>query len=244
MSIPKTRTHKSVIGQLRKKYGLKDNTPIHKVEQIMTPKDWKTFSEALTFPNGKPDNCSGKHIGMLLFCKLLDLEIENYQEITHPIQQKIDLFYRELFNLEKITYGIDGCGLPAPYINSNIFLSSVSKLNNSKIYEESWKIIFNAFYSHPVHTAGSDRVDTILMQNSPNDVLIKAGAEGSMFFTDLKKSTLLKCKDGSKRGVDIASMYFGLKSSYIDETTNNQFIKSFTHNNQNTKVADVKILEK
>ena len=50
----KTRTHKSVIGQLRKKYGLKDNTPIHKVEQIMTPKDWQAFSIALTFPNGKP----------------------------------------------------------------------------------------------------------------------------------------------------------------------------------------------
>ena len=54
MSIPKTRTHKSVIGQLRKKYNLKDNTPIHKVEIAMSPKDWKKFSEALTFPNGKP----------------------------------------------------------------------------------------------------------------------------------------------------------------------------------------------
>lgn len=48
--------YKSIIGQLRKKYGLKDNTPIHKVEQAMTPKDWKAFSEALTFPNGKPSN--------------------------------------------------------------------------------------------------------------------------------------------------------------------------------------------
>ena len=54
MSIPKTKSHKSVIGQLRKKYGLKDNTPIDKVEIAMTPKDWKDFSEALTFPNGKP----------------------------------------------------------------------------------------------------------------------------------------------------------------------------------------------
>jgi hypothetical protein len=54
MDIPKTRSHKSVIGQLRKKYGLKDNTPIDKVEIAMTPKDWKDFSEALTFPNGKP----------------------------------------------------------------------------------------------------------------------------------------------------------------------------------------------
>jgi len=50
----KTRSHKSIIGQLRKKYGLKDNTPIHKVEIAMSPKDWKAFSTALTFPNGKP----------------------------------------------------------------------------------------------------------------------------------------------------------------------------------------------
>ena len=50
------RSHKSIIGQLRKKYGLKDNTPIHKVEQIMTAEDWQDFSTALTFPNGKPTN--------------------------------------------------------------------------------------------------------------------------------------------------------------------------------------------
>jgi len=50
----KTKIHKSIIGQLRKKYGLKDNTPIHKVEIAMSPKDWKAFSTALTFPNGKP----------------------------------------------------------------------------------------------------------------------------------------------------------------------------------------------
>jgi len=54
MSIPKTKSSKSIIGQLRKKYGLKDNTPIDKVEIAMTPEDWKDFSEALTFPNGKP----------------------------------------------------------------------------------------------------------------------------------------------------------------------------------------------
>jgi hypothetical protein len=56
MNIPKNKSHKSIIGQLRKKYGLKDNTPIHKVEIAMSPKDWKDFSEALTFPNGKPTN--------------------------------------------------------------------------------------------------------------------------------------------------------------------------------------------
>ena len=82
------------------------------------------------------------------------------------------------------------------------------------------------------------------MNNSPNPILIKAGAEGSMFFTDLSNSTVLKCRDGSKRGVDIASMYFGLKSGLIQEDIYSNFIKIFTHNNQNTMVADIKIIEK
>ena len=50
----KTKIHKSIIGQLRKKYGLKDNVDPKKAEIAMTPDDWKIFSEALTFPNGKP----------------------------------------------------------------------------------------------------------------------------------------------------------------------------------------------
>lgn len=53
-NVSNTKSHKSVISRLRKKYGLKDNTPIHKVEIAMSPEDWKKFSEALTFPNGKP----------------------------------------------------------------------------------------------------------------------------------------------------------------------------------------------
>ena len=54
MSKENRSSNKSIISQLRKKYGLKDNTPIDKVEIAMTPKDWKAFSMALTFPNGKP----------------------------------------------------------------------------------------------------------------------------------------------------------------------------------------------
>ncbi len=189
------------------------------------------------------NNCSGKHVGMLLFCKLLNLDFQNYQNLDHPLQQVINSFYEELFDLEDINYGIDGCGLPAPYINTKNFLAAVNKLNHSDKYHNTWQIIFDAFVTNPVHTAGTDRVDTILMQNSPNEVLIKAGAEGSMFFTDLNTSTILKCRDGSKRGVDIASMYFGKKAGYITEDTYSNFIKTFTHNNQNSLVAGINVLE-
>ena len=52
----KTKSHKSILGQMRKKYGLKDNVDLKKAEIAMTPDDWKIFSEALTFPNGKPSD--------------------------------------------------------------------------------------------------------------------------------------------------------------------------------------------
>ena len=63
------------------------------------------------------------------------------------------------------------------------------------------------------------------MNNSPNPILIKAGAEGSMFFTDLSNSTVLKCRDGSKRGVDIASMYFGLKVDFAKDNDVKAIVK-------------------
>ena len=50
----KTKSHRSIIGQIRKKYGLKDDIDPKKVKEIVTPKDWEIFITALTFPNGKP----------------------------------------------------------------------------------------------------------------------------------------------------------------------------------------------
>ena len=52
----KTKSHRSIIGQIRKKYGLKDDIDPKKVKEIVTPKDWEIFITALTFPNGKPTN--------------------------------------------------------------------------------------------------------------------------------------------------------------------------------------------
>jgi hypothetical protein len=39
-------------------------------------------------------------------------------------------------------------------------------------------------------------------------------------------------------------MYFGLKLGLIQEDIYSNFIEIFTHNNQNTMVADIKIIEK
>ena len=56
----KYRSQKSIIGKMKRKYGLKDNVELKKAEIAMTPDDWKIFSEALTFPNGKPSKREDK----------------------------------------------------------------------------------------------------------------------------------------------------------------------------------------
>ena len=71
--------------------------------------------------------------------------------------------------------------------------------------------------NNPIRIQSMTTTDTMDTEASVKQVisLIKAGAEGSMFFTDLENSTIIKCKDGSKRGIDIASMYYGKKLGYM-----------------------------
>ena len=56
----KNKSHKSILGQMRKKYVLKDNVDPKKAEIAMTPDDWKMLSEELTFSNGKPSKKEDK----------------------------------------------------------------------------------------------------------------------------------------------------------------------------------------
>ena len=41
-----------------------------------------------TQPSTLQSNCSGKHSGMLLLCKLLNADLKGYERLDHPVQKK------------------------------------------------------------------------------------------------------------------------------------------------------------
>jgi L-asparaginase II len=64
-------------------------------------------------PTRLHNNCSGKHAGLLLACRLLGYPSKGYWEASHPLQRAIRMRLSELasFPESEIDWAIDGCGL-------------------------------------------------------------------------------------------------------------------------------------
>ena len=45
------------------------------------------------------NNCSGKHLSMLIYSKLLNVDHLNYENIDHIVQKHIDTFFKEIFEI-------------------------------------------------------------------------------------------------------------------------------------------------
>ena len=186
------------------------------------------------------NNCSGKHLSMLLYSKLLDIDNYNYQNIEHIVQQNIHKFFKEIFELDEIKYGIDGCGLPAIYLNSYSFLKGVKNVLNSE-YKDIWQSIFDSYNSHPNLVGGENRTDTNIMLNSYSPLLAKSGAEGVLFATNNESSFLFKCSDGNFRAVDLVATYVLNKQKYINEIPYTKLVENYSKNLQNTEVYSFNI---
>ncbi len=232
--------HVDILKKISAKYDIKweaiycaPQRPMH----IKTADDYILKKTPFTSLN---NNCSGKHLSMLLYSKLLDIDNYNYQNIEHIVQQNIHKFFKEIFELDEIKYGIDGCGLPAIYLNSYSFLKGVKNVLNSE-YKDLWQSIFDSYNSHPNLVGGENRTDTNIMLNSYSPLLAKSGAEGVLFATNNESSFLFKCSDGNFRAVDLVATDVLNKQKYINEIPYTKLVENYSKNLQNTEVYSFNI---
>lgn len=136
------------------------------------------------------NNCSGKHIFMLGLCKMNGWDLETYDDINHPLQQKIKNKIYELCDVKK-DYPVtkDGCGVP---------IFSMPLFNMAKGYinlfcNPEYEKIKNAFLNQPYVIGGENRTDTKIIENSKN-LIAKVGAGGLCIVVNLEKEECLVVK--------------------------------------------------
>jgi L-asparaginase II len=160
------------------------------------------ISERLAWAEREPTslaaNCSGKHAGMLVTCRVNGWDISNYKDPSHPLQQLIKREFENLTGTEINKVGIDGCGAPLFALSlrnlANAFRSLVQ--SSDDIYKE----VINACRSNPIMVAGFGRLPTILM-SKVSGLFVKDGAEGVMVIaTDSGEVIVWKMSEGSQRG--------------------------------------------
>ncbi|USB32613.1 asparaginase [Paenibacillus sp. YPG26] len=150
-------------------------------------------------------NCSGKHFGVLAYCKMAGYPLQGYDQPEHPVQQEILTTLAVLAELprESIGLGTDGCGFPVFALPLSSLAKAYLKLAcpdqiQDTATREAVVQITAAMNAHPVLVGGSGRVDSILLQDT--NIVAKGGFKGVYCFS-LKKERLgvaLKILDGSE----------------------------------------------
>jgi L-asparaginase II len=150
------------------------------------------------------NNCSGKHAAMLGFAQTSSWPIVGYESIEHPVQQAI-LNHIALWSdmrPSQIELAVDGCGAVVFGLPLDRMARAYARLGCAhRRGEEIAHRVVSAMITHPFMVGGTDRFDTVLMEDTDGQVLAKIGAEGvhSAVILDRAIGIALKVEDGNSR---------------------------------------------
>ena len=192
--------HINLVSGILNKFGIsadklkcKEHQPISKSAQ-----DKLIFEGKL--PSVLHNNCSGKHAMMLGLCKLKGWDLDNYYELSHPLQQAIKKQIYELCSVHS-DYPItkDGCGVPIYSMPlANIVKGYLNLFCNSK-YEK----IKHAFLNNPYIIGGENRTDTKIIEQTGLIAKVGAGGLCVVVNTELEEGFVVKICDANMEAREI-----------------------------------------
>jgi L-asparaginase II len=156
------------------------------------------------------NNCSGKHAAMLLTARHLGEPIEHYQLAQHPVQERIRQTIEEVVGarLDDAIPGIDGCSVPTWRLPLDRLAIAFARLICGEGLGASRRRavdrLLSACWAQSELMAGRGRFDTEILARFPQDVFIKAGAEG-VYCGAIRSRRIgfaVKIADGAKRAAE------------------------------------------
>lgn len=196
--------HIKILENLLKKFDISKDKLKCGVHQPIS----STAQDELLKNNLQPDvlhnNCSGKHTMMLGLCKINDWDMDNYDNISHPLQQEIK---NKIYKLCKVNteYPItkDGCGVPIHAMPLDNLLKGYLNL----FCEPKYARIKNAFLNCPYIIGGENRTDTKIIENTTG-IVAKVGASGLCVVvnTELEEAFVVKICDADMSAREIVTI--------------------------------------
>lgn len=150
------------------------------------------------------NNCSGKHAAMLAQAVAEGWPHEGYELPGHPVQRACTAAVARWTGLDatRIPTSVDGCGvvvyaLPLEAMARAFARLACTALRGSDVPER----ILHAMRTRPFLVGGTERFDTVVMEETDGRVVAKVGAEGVHCLAVLDEAigAAVKAEDGSPR---------------------------------------------
>ncbi|MDQ6886391.1 MAG: asparaginase [Gemmatimonadota bacterium] len=194
------------------------------------------------------NNCSGKHAAMLALARGEQWPVRGYEQSVHPVQSAILKTIAEWTGIaaERIEQVIDGCGVVAFGLPLESMALAFSRLAADACGGgELSSRIFGAMRAHPFLIGGTDRFDTVLLEESGGRVIAKVGAEGvhSVAIPEESLGLAVKVEDGSARAQYPAVLNLLQRLSVLPEQLSprlERFLHTPLHNTRGAVVGEIR----
>ena len=196
--------HVALIERMLEDIGLEEGDLACGPQEPLTARGAKILRESGIRTKRTHNNCSGKHTAMLAYALHSDWPIEGYERIEHSVQQSI-LNHVALWadmRPSQLDLAVDGCGAVVFGLPLDRMARAYARLGCAADRgEEIPSRIVNAMLRHPFLVGGTDRFDSVLMEESGGRIVSKVGAEGvhSAVVPERGLGIALKVEDGNSR---------------------------------------------
>jgi L-asparaginase II len=165
--------------------------------------------ESGTNPTRLHNNCSGKHAAMLARAKTAGWATVGYEQAEHPVQRSClgEVSAWTGVPLDDMPLGVDGCGVAVMALPLDRMALAYARLGRAaEANEEPAARIVGAIRKHPHLFGGTDRFDTVMLEETKGGVLTKVGAEGvhTVAVPSLGIGLAIKVEDGALRAQHVA----------------------------------------
>jgi L-asparaginase II len=167
---------------------------------------WRESGQPLTRLH---NNCSGKHAAMLARARAAGWATRGYEQPDHPVQRSClgEVSAWTGVPLDDMPVGVDGCGVAVMALALDRMALAYARFARAvQAGEEIPARIAAAVRADPHLIGGTDRFDTVLLQETNGAVIAKVGAEGvhSVAVPALGIGLALKVEDGALRAQHMA----------------------------------------
>ena len=196
--------HLAIAAGMLASLGLEEGDLACGPHEPLTVRGARLLRESGHRPGRLHNNCSGKHAAFLARAVLEGWPTEGYERAGHAVQRAATEEVARWAGVEaaSLRIAVDGCGVAVYGLALDAMARAYARLARAHAADDDVPArIVHAMRTRPFLVGGTDRFDTVLMEETDGQVLAKVGAEGvhSVAVLDRGLGFAVKVEDGAAR---------------------------------------------
>src|SRR6185436_6250344 len=204
--------HVAIAESMLRDLGLEEGDLACGPHEPLSPRGARIIRDSGDRPTRLHNNCSGKHAAMLGRAHGAGWTLVGYERDGHPVQDGAlaSVSAWTAVPADKIPRSVDGCGVVVFWLPLENMAAAYARFAAAAARgDEIPGRITNAIRTRPFLFGGTDRFDSLIIEESRGSVIAKVGAEGvhTVALLDRGLGFAIKVEDGAQRAQQAAVVH-------------------------------------